>query len=332
MLTIVQNAKLLPNRHQTFCEAFPGVPKLPKLSGVSNQNLVGLVFPRASAHPCRRTPLSPCWAPTYLHTSRTLARLFSPRRAPHPQPAACPYQTSVRIMADTGDEQDCSSEDSNDSGEDSEEFDCNCEGDQAENCTCFDGTDFDQLRPPVVHYHQHFYSPAFLLPSASPSFISPPHLGPPQMAPSTLPAPSYLPATHEPPPPYDPDDEQHSDEQEPEEQGRYDRLPYDHPPPPPPDFSRLPETGRKKRHRGAKKTAKKTVSAVRAQPSHHGNPAIPPPSGSSSEEDDRPILPLWAWRDTTTRERHDHQGTQPVAGRDARHSSARGERQSTRRR
>ena len=45
MLTIVQNAKLLPNRHQTFCEAFPGVPKLPKLSGVSNQNLVGLVFP-----------------------------------------------------------------------------------------------------------------------------------------------------------------------------------------------------------------------------------------------------------------------------------------------
>ena len=27
---------------------------------------------------CRRTPVSPCWAPTYLHTSRTLARLFSP--------------------------------------------------------------------------------------------------------------------------------------------------------------------------------------------------------------------------------------------------------------
>ena len=62
MLTIVQNAKLLPNRHQTFCEAFPGVPKLPKLSGVSNQNLVGLVFPtvyrlegralvRVAAHP-----------------------------------------------------------------------------------------------------------------------------------------------------------------------------------------------------------------------------------------------------------------------------------------
>ena len=45
MLTIVQNAKLLPNSHQTFCEAFPGVPKLSKLSGVSNQNLFGLVFP-----------------------------------------------------------------------------------------------------------------------------------------------------------------------------------------------------------------------------------------------------------------------------------------------
>ena len=173
-------------------------------------------------------------------------------------------------MADTGDDCSCNRplcpscyEQDSDDPSDSEDQDSN---------DCFqEDSDSDQLQPispPVVHYHQHYYT--VVLPSASPSFFSPPHLGPPQTAPSTLSAPRYLPVTYEPPPPYDPkvepentDEEQHTDEQEEqEEQGSYDHLPYNLPPPPPPDFPRLPETGmeksgRKKRYRDAK-----TVSAT----------------------------------------------------------------------
>ena len=103
MLTIVQNAKLLPNRHQTFCEAFPGVPKLPKLSGVSNQNLVGLVFPtvyrlegRALIHVAAR-PCHPV-GPPLTYTPVVLWLAFS-RRAARRTPSLLPAPTRPQFAS-----------------------------------------------------------------------------------------------------------------------------------------------------------------------------------------------------------------------------------------
>ena len=206
-----------------------------------------------------------------------------------------PLCPSCYEQTDSDDPSDSEDQDSNNS---EEEFDCNCVGDQAENCTCFqEDSDSDQLRPispPVVHYHQHYYT--VVVPSASPSFFSPPHFGLPQTAPSTLPAPRFLPVTYEPPPPYDPkveqentDDEQNADEQEQDEQGRYNRLPHDLPPPPPPDLPRLPEIGMEKTRRKRRYRDAKTVSAT--TPFLHYDPRTlcilppneqtPPPSARS---------------------------------------------------